>query len=187
MSLPEDRHISLDEFYRYREDSDQLLEYIDGMVFMTPSPSTKHQRISGRLHAQLFHLLDGSDCEVFQAPFDVELKSNHMEGTRIVIPDLSIICDKTGFLENRYVGVPSLIIEIISPSNQSHDLVFKLSLYMQFGVKEYWIVNPLLHTIQVYVLDEKDTFKLHDIAKDKGIIRSVVMKDFHVDVEKIFA
>ncbi|WHX41107.1 Uma2 family endonuclease [Mesobacillus sp. AQ2] len=187
MSLPEDRRISLSEFYRYREDSDQLLEYIDGMVFMTPSPSTKHQRISGRLHAQLFQLLDGSGCEVFQAPFDVELKSDHMEGTRIVIPDLSIICDKTGFQENRYVGVPSLIIEIISPSNQSHDLVFKLNLYMQFGVKEYWIVNPLINTIQVYVLDEKKTFKLHDVAKDKGIIRSAFLKEFNVDVEKIFA
>lgn len=43
---------------------------------------------------------------------------------------------------------------------------------MQFGVKEYWIVRTLLDTIQVYVLDEKNTFKLHDVAKDQGIIRS---------------
>ena len=39
---------------------------------------------------------------------------------------------------------------------------------MQYGVKEYWIVNPLLNTIQVYVLDKNNKFKLHDVAKDKG-------------------
>ncbi len=48
------------------------MEYIDGVIFMTPSPSTKHQRISGRIHAQLFQLLDGSESEVFHASFDVE-------------------------------------------------------------------------------------------------------------------
>ena len=65
MSLPEEKRISLDEFYRIREGSEQLMEYIDGVVFMSPSPSTKHQRISGRLHARLFQLLDHTDCEVF--------------------------------------------------------------------------------------------------------------------------
>lgn len=130
MSLPEEKRISLDEIYRIREDSEQLMEYIDGVVFMSPSPSTKHQRISGRLHARLFQLLDGTDCEVFHAPFDIELKNEQMEGTKIVISDLTVICDKTGLLENKYVGTPALIIEIISPSNQSHDLVFKLNLYM---------------------------------------------------------
>src|SRR5581483_6814980 len=140
VSLPQEHLITVEEFYKMRETADGFLEYIDGIVFMLPSPSTRHQRISGRLHAQLFHFLDGTDCEVFHAPFDVELKREHLEGTKIVIPDLSVICEKNGFTENKYVGVPSLIIEIISPSNQSHDLVFKLNLYMQYGVQEYWIV-----------------------------------------------
>lgn len=186
MNLPEEKKISLNEFYRLRENSDQVIEYIDGVIFMSPSPSTMHQRISGRLHAQLFRILDGSDCEVFHAPFDVELKNEKMEGNKIVIPDLSVICDKTGFTENKYVGVPSLIIEIISPSNQSHDLVFKLNLYMQYGVKEYWIVNPLLNTIQVYMLD-KNEYKLYDVAKDKGMIKSTLFNNFIVDLEKVFS
>ena len=44
---------------------------------------------------------------------------------KIIIPDLSIICDKTGFTEQKYIGVPELIIEIVSPSNHSHDFIFK--------------------------------------------------------------
>ncbi|SHT60095.1 Uncharacterized protein conserved in cyanobacteria [Mycobacteroides abscessus subsp. abscessus] len=187
MSLPEKRNLSVDEFYKLRENSDQIIEYIDGVIFMSPSPSTKHQRISGRLHAQLFQLLDGSECEVFHAPFDVELANEKMDGTKIVIPDLSVICDKNGFHEEKYVGVPSIIIEIVSPSNQSHDLVFKLNLYMQYGVKEYWIVNPILNTVQVYTLDDKKQYRLHDIAKDKGRIHSTILAKFIVDVEKIFS
>ncbi|MGY0693408.1 Uma2 family endonuclease [Virgibacillus sp. FSP13] len=187
MSLPEERNFTVDEFYKQRENSDQIMEYIDGMIFMSPSPSTKHQRISGRLHAQLFQLLEGSECEVFHAPFDVELNQTEMDSTTIVIPDLSVICDIEGLNEEKYVGVPTIIIEIVSPSNQSHDLVFKLNLYMQCGVKEYWIVNPLLHTIQVYTLDENKQYRLHDIAKDKGRIHSTILSKFIVEAEKIFA
>lgn len=82
-------------------------------------------------------MLERTDCEVFHAPFDVALQSETIEGTKIVIPDLSIICDKSGLQENKYVGVPTIIFEIISPSNQSHYFVFKLNLYMQYGVKKY--------------------------------------------------
>lgn len=80
-----------------------------------------------------------------------------------------------------------MIIEISSPSNQSHDLVFKLNLYMQYGVKEYWIVNPLLKTIQQYVLDENSEFRLEDIAKDEGTVTSTIVPGFSVDVKKVFS
>jgi len=112
----------------------------------------------------LFNFLAGKECEVFAALFDIDLKAtdddqgDQTEKTKVVIPDLSVICDKTKLSENKYVGSPELIIEIISPSNQAHDLVKKLNLYMQCGVKEYWIVNPLLNTVQIYVLYEEGQY-----------------------------
>ncbi|WP_373558583.1 Uma2 family endonuclease [Bacillus sp. FJAT-45350] len=65
MNLPIKNHITLKEFYKLREGSESRLEFVDGVVYMTPSPSTMHQRVSGRLHAQLFTLLDGKNCEFF--------------------------------------------------------------------------------------------------------------------------
>lgn len=185
MKLPED-FVTIDEFYKMRETTNRLLEYVDGIVFMSPSPSTKHQRISGRLHACLFNFLERRKCEVFHAPFDVELSSTNMNETKIVIPDISVICDKNGLMEDKYVGSPSLIIEIVSPSNQSHDLVFKLNLYMQCGVKEYWIVNPMLNSVQVYVLDEDGQYKQLDMLREKGIIQSSVLEGFQVNLEELF-
>ena len=187
LSLPEKSNVTLNEFYNLRENSNQIMEYIDGVIFTSPSPSTKHQRISGRLYIQLFQILEGSDCEVFHAPFDIELTDETIADTKIVVPDLSVICDKNGLTDEKYIGVPSIIIEIVSPSNQSHDLVFKLNLYMQYGVKEYWIVNPILNTIQLYNLDEQGQYELHDLAKEKGQIHSTIFPTFIVDTEKIFA
>lgn len=186
MSLPQENRITIDEFYKMREDTDNLLEYVDGIVFMSPSPSTKHQRVSGRLHAKLFNFLEGKDCEVFHAPFDVELHRENMGGNKIVIPDLSVICDKSGLMENKYIGVPALIIEILSPSNQTHDLVFKLNLYMQYGVKEYWIINPMLNIVQVYGLNDEGQYQQMDALKEKGVIQSEVLKGFQVKLEELF-
>lgn len=187
MSLPQKNFITLDEFYKLREESDGLLEYIDGVVFMIPSPSTKHQRISMHLIARLYSFLEGKECEVFHAPFDVELYNENIDGKKIVIPDLSVICDKNGLLENRFVGVPNLIIEILSPSNQSHDLVFKLNLYMQYGVKEYWIVNPMLNAVMVYALNNEGQYQQMETLKDKGVIESEVLQGFKISLEELFS
>ncbi|GGA66793.1 hypothetical protein GCM10008025_08330 [Ornithinibacillus halotolerans] len=121
MIVPSEKKLSLEEFYKMRKGNNQLLEYIDGIVFMSPSPSTFHQRISGRLHAKLFNFLEGKECEVFHAPFDIELSDDNQEETKVVTPDLSVICDKTGLDQNKYSGSPTMIIEILGPSNQSHD------------------------------------------------------------------
>lgn len=184
--MSKDRHVTIEEYYALREQSDQLMEYIDGIVFMSPSPSTAHQRISGRLHARLFNLLEGKTCEVFQAPFDIELSRDDIEENKIVIPDLSVICDKNGLTEAKYIGVPDMIFEIISPSNQSHDLVTKLNLYMKYGVKEYWIINPLLNTVQIYSLNDKGQYLQKDIVKEKGTVQSDVLNNFKFDVKDIF-
>ncbi|MDY0405175.1 Uma2 family endonuclease [Virgibacillus sp. 179-BFC.A HS] len=142
--------ISFDAYLQIREESDARLEYIDGIVYMSTSPSTKHQRISAELLFAFKNFLKSRSCEVLPAPYDIELKNDTMEGTKIVIPDITIICDKSGFTDARYVGVPSMVVEILSPSNQSHDLITKLNLYMNYGVEEYWIVNPMLNALGLF-------------------------------------
>ena len=178
--------LSYEDYLELREKSDNILEYIDGVVYMSPSPSTKHQRISSKLHAKLYNLLEGQNCEVFHAPFDILLKKDDIEGERLVIPDLSVICDKSGFTDSKYIGVPSLIIEILSPSNQSHDLVTKLNLYMKYGVKEYWIVNPILNTVMLYTLNKDNMYEQSIVKTETGIVKSKLFENLEVDIEELF-
>jgi Uma2 family endonuclease len=186
MSLPQKKYITLEEFYRMRESAENLLEYIDGAVWISPSPSTTHQRISGKLYVKLYSLLEGKGCEVFSAPYDIQLHLEHIKEDKVVIPDISVICDKKGIQESKFVGVPTLIIEIVSPSNQANDLVVKLNLYMNYGVCEYWIVNPILNTIQVYYLNCDKLYEQIAAAKDSGVVTSKTFPDFSVELDEIF-
>lgn len=186
MELAQNTYISLEEYLKMREESDSILEYIDGVVYMAPSPSTKHQRISSKLQIKMGMYLQGNTCEVFSAPYDIELKKEGIDGTKIVIPDLSIICDKSGFTESKYIGVPSLIVEILSPSNQSHDLITKLNLYMKYGVQEYWIINPMLESITVYTLNNEGMYEQLDMKTSIGIVKSKVLESFTLDLKEIF-
>lgn len=186
MNLAVNNHISLDEYLKMREQSNEILEYIDGLVYMSPSSSTKHQRISSKLQIKIGMYLSGKSCEIFSAPYDIELKKEGIEGTKIVIPDLSVICDKSGFTETKYIGVPSLIIEILSPSNQSHDLITKLNLYMKYGVKEYWIINPMLESVTIYTLNDENMYEQLDMKTSIGVLKSKVLEDFTVNLKEIF-
>lgn len=187
MPLPREIHTTFEEYLKLRENREELLEYIDGIVYMSPSPSTKHQRISSRMQGELFSFLKGKECEVFAAPFDVQLKKEGIEGEKLVIPDLSVICDKSGFTDTKYIGVPTLIVEILSPSNQAHDLVRKLNIYMDYGVKEYWIVNPMLNSISLYTLNEDGLYDQVEVKIDTGIIKSHCLIGFEIDLKEIFS
>lgn len=178
--------VSFEKYLELRESSDDLLEYIDGTVFMSPSSSTKHQRVSSRLQLKFGMYLVESPCEVFAAPYDIELSQEHMEGKKVVIPDISIISDKKGFTETKYIGVPSLIVEILSPSNQAHDLITKLNLYMKYCVQEYWIVNPMLDSVTVYILNEEKMYEQFSVKTAKGEVESKLLSGFSVDVEALF-
>jgi Uma2 family endonuclease len=50
-------------------------------------------------------------------------------------------------------GAPALIVEVVSPSSIRYDRVEKFDLYEKHGVREYWIVEPVALTIEVYALE----------------------------------
>nr|WP_288228646.1 Uma2 family endonuclease [uncultured Clostridium sp.] len=119
----------------------------------------EHQRVLLNIAAEFRNYFRGKPCEVFISPLDLWLINKEKTLNFKVQRGLMLICDKAGLRESAYYGVPILIIEIISPSNQSHDRIRKYNTYMEFGVKEYWIVNPKLKTIEVYVLKEGEYYK----------------------------
>lgn len=144
------------------EDYDNLpddvrAELIDGYFYNMSPPNRRHQRILGLLFNQIFNHIseNNGDCEVYPAPFAVNLFPER--DNTYVEPDISVICDKDKLTDRGCAGAPDWIIEIISPGNPEHDYVRKLSLYMEAGVREYWIVNPIKETIFVYSFKAEDS------------------------------
>ena len=131
-------------------------ELIDGQIYYMAAPSRIHQKILSFLHVRIANYIDSKDgpCEVYPAPFAVKLFSE--DDRNVVEPDISVICDPNKLTDRGCTGAPDWIVEIVSPSNSSHDYVRKLNLYMDAGVREYWIVDPLSMKIFVYHLEETD-------------------------------
>ena len=73
----------------------------------------------------------------------------------IVQPDLLILCDLSKLDGKRCNGAPDFIIEIVSSGNPSDDYIRKLFYYKNYGVREYWIVDPRRKTVTVNYF-EKD-------------------------------
>ena len=60
-----------------------------------------------------------------------------------------IVCDKSKLDGKRCNGAPDFIIEIVSPGNPSDDYIKKLYYYKNYGVREYWIVDPQRRSVTV--------------------------------------
>ena len=128
-------------------------ELIDGVSYlMSPAPSWKHQDVSGHLNRLIGSFLVNKPCKVFHAPFDVRLNAAAGDDT-VVQPDLVVICDRAKLSGTGCVGVPDMVIEILSPSTSSWDKVVKFNKYLEAGVREYWIVDPDSKTVSVHLLD----------------------------------
>jgi Uma2 family endonuclease len=53
-----------------------------------------------------------------------------------------------------------LTVEVISEGTWRRDRIDKKELYAQFGVKEYWIVDPGARTVEIFVLTDTG-YRLH--------------------------
>ena len=136
------------EDYCLIPDDGKRHEIIDGEEYMSPSPTTPHQRIVQRLHLSLAPFVnERSAGEVFIAPCDVLLSEHD-----IVQPDVFFVADgRRDIVKERGIeGAPDLIAEVVSEGNRRHDEVRKRKLYARHGVPEYWVVDPALDTVKVY-------------------------------------
>ena len=147
-----------DDYLKFTDD--KPVEIIDGRISaMSPAPSRIHQKILMDIAYEIknYIKINNGECEVYPAPFDVVLKNedeNVSSSKNIVQPDISVICDKNKLTDKGCIGSPDMIVEIVSPYNPSNDYIRKLSLYEQFKVREYWIVNPMEKNILVYTLTD---------------------------------
>ena len=147
MPLPKSNTYTIDDIYALPEG--QRAELIDGQIYDMAPPSPMHQELVMELSATLRDYIkkNGGPCKVYPAPFAVFLNE---DDRNYVEPDISVICDSSKVDNRGYQGAPDFIIEIVSPSSQRMDYLTKLFKYRTAGVREYWIVNPLQRTVQVY-------------------------------------
>lgn len=160
-------------------------ELIEGELIMTPSPVTRHQRISGRLFALIFTFVrDNNLGEVFAAPYDVVLDEYN-----VFQPDILFISkDRLNIITDKNVqGSPDFIIEILSESTVYRDAIQKKRRYARSGVKEYWIVAPDDKLVEVYYLRDKGEYQLLKTYLENDIIESQIIRGLKIELNRVFA
>ena len=156
-------------------------ERIDGVIYdMTPPPTSEHQSIVGNLYREISIYLKGKSCKAFVAPFGVWLDNASDD---YVEPDITIICDPGKIHQKGCVGVPDMVLEVLSPSTAYKDKTAKLRIYKAAGVHEYWIGDPAYQFVEVYLL-QKNAFPT--VYNKNDIVTISVFEQCDIHLQEIF-
>lgn len=152
MPFPKNRKYTAEEYFNENPETNRHIELRDGEIVSLASPSVIHQRISGGIYRKIGNFIDSNNgkCEPFISPLDVRL-----DDYNVVQPDIFVICDPSKFDNKRCYGAPDWTIEVLS-ENRKDDLINKLALYQEHGVREYWIVDPKNEKTLVYFFEQSD-------------------------------
>jgi len=175
------RNWTVEEFLQL-EESKTPCELIDGKVFMSPAPTPFHQIVLGNLNDILRSEARKSGGIVFFAPVDL-----HIDNRNVFQPDLLYIsASKREIITPQGIkGVPDLIVEVISPSNVYLDRNYKKNRYLDLGVSEFWLLDPIKRTLKIYTPETgKDTPKVE--LFEEGQVTSLVLKDLKFNIQNLF-
>ncbi len=181
---------TVDDLEFMPEDTNRY-ELIGGKLFVSRAPHLDHQRTVTNILAVFIRYLDKNPIgEIFTTPGVIFSPQD------AVIPDLVFALHETvkknvagedERFDGKFIAAPELMIEILSYGKQDvkRDRVFKRQLYGDYGVTEFWVVDGLFNTIEVYRLADGGQqlvkrFEVHET------IETPLLPDFSLKLTDIF-
>lgn len=181
------KKVSVSEFREmlFDDEDDYYYEIIDGEMIRKSAPAPLHQEVSKNL---LFVLesfnRQHKNGKLFYAPIDVFLNEYNKPQ-----PDLVFVAQSRQAIitNDGIMGVPDLIIEIISPSSILRDRIEKKNLYERMGVQEYWLVDPQYEAIEIYTL-QNNRYELYSAATTlEGELKSALFAGLLINLSEVFS
>jgi Uma2 family endonuclease len=131
------------EYARLPDDGNRY-EVLDGAVCVTPAPGPRHQRVAAAVFFALAQYVDRHG--IGEMLWDVDLlfvTGQYLRPDMLFVPAAA-----SGSVSDRGMeGTPGLVVEVVSPHSRRIDCVRKPPRYREFGVPEYWVVDPGARTI----------------------------------------
>ncbi|HWH31050.1 MAG TPA: Uma2 family endonuclease [Egibacteraceae bacterium] len=144
--MPQPAKLTYDDLQRFPDDGLRR-ELIDGELFVTPAPATRHQLTVTCFVGLLYNYSQERGGVVLSAPYDVKFSIHD-----VTEPDVLFVREPRRLGEKYLDTSPDLAVEVSSPSTKGVDRIRKRALYERFGVPEYWIVDLDHDVIEAYVL-----------------------------------
>lgn len=162
---------------------DKRYEIIDGELYELLAPNLDHATIIMNLIMALAPLVRSLGGQILAAPVDV-----FIPGGNPVEPDVMVLLPASfsRAAKRGIEGAPDLVVEVLSPSNPSHDRIRKRALHARGGIPEYWIVSPEAASVEVLHLVEGE-YQTHCRAAGDELVSSFVLPELSVKASEIFA
>ena len=158
-------------------------EFINGEIILHSPVMRRHWKVSSSLSARLIsHVEDNDLGEVGVEKVMIRLTRNDYE------PDIVYFgkAKSSLFTERQLLfPAPDLIVEILSESTKLNDRTIKFDDYARHDVKEYWIIDPEKKCIEQYV-NHSNVYELYQKLTQTGLLQSIVVDGFFLNVEDIF-
>ena len=180
--MPAKRRYTYEELVAEMPETNQPCELWDGELIMSPAPSFYHQEVVLRYYRQLYEWVSKRKLgKVVAGPIDMVLSPH-----RVTQPDVAFIAqDRLGIITKTINGPVDLAAEIISLGHRNRDRIEKRDLYEQYGVKEYWLIDPEAQTVEVLHL-ESGRYQLFMRGTPGKVAASKLLPGFETQVAALF-
>jgi len=167
-------------------DDGKRYEVIDGELYVSKQPSYHHQYTCAEIAWALNNWAkESGKGRVIPAPGVIFAEDD------AVAPDVVWISNERLPLalgeDGKFHHAPELIIEVLSPGfeNIKRDRDAKLKLYSRRGVDEYWIMDWLTRSVEVY---RRANAALHlvDTLRGDDVLQTPLLPDFSCVVSSLF-
>lgn len=177
--------MTVEEYLAYDDGTDKRYELENGVLIEMPPGTGKHEAIIAFLLVRFF-------LEKQRLGLALEPRSNGVEvltNTQIRRPDVLVMTQQqAAAIENTSAVLktpPPLIVEVVSPESTNRDYNIKTIEYAQFGVSEYWIVDPLQDKVTVCLLQGK--IYNQTIFTDTQQIVSLMFPQINLTAQQVLA
>jgi Uma2 family endonuclease len=178
-----DNLVTVEELFEMELEEGFFYELLNGHIVKKNVPDQVHQKTVSNFNWFLNNFVREKDLgKIYISPIDVFFDTyNNAQ------PDILFIKKDRLFIvkDDGIHGQPDLIVEVLSPSSYRNDKLIKMKTYCEFGVAEYWIIDPIYKAIEVYYLENNVYSMLYSTFK-RGKIASKVLKGFKIDTKLIF-
>jgi Uma2 family endonuclease len=153
---------------------------------VTPSPNLRHQVLVGRLHLAIGNYLAAHPPagRVFLAPLDVVFSQYD-----VVEPDLIFVAsDQVDILTPKNIqGSPALVVEVLSDGTRKVDAQIKRRLFERMAVREYWLIDPTLDTVQIFRTSGRRMPKVAELTMEDGDVHTTeLLPGFSLPLREFF-
>ena len=154
---------TVEDFLAFEAEEPERYEFVDGIVRMMTGGSAAHSAIKGNIFAELRTALRGGPCRV-----DVDdLKV--VTASAVMYPDVLVICRPLAPEDDR-VADPTIVVEVLSPTTETHDRIRKWREYQTIAALQHFVVvTQSERRVEVYTR-EGDGWQLAVVERPEDTI-----------------